>query len=55
MLTVEFMSSDESDEEVGLQVADSSESDGENPEAEQAPQKNSLLGIDCHGDLGNYS
>ena len=41
VLTVEFMSSDESDEEVGSQVAESSESDCENPE--QAPRKKQLV------------
>ena len=41
VLTVEFMSSDESDEEMGSQVPESSESDCENPEPEQAPRKNS--------------
>ena len=43
VLTVEFMSSDESDEEVGSQVAESSESDCENPEPEQAPRKKQLV------------
>ena len=41
VLTVEFMSSDELDEEVGSQVAESSESDCENPE--QAPRKKQLV------------